>query len=332
MKTEIVTAQNRKLASTEIDLLSQLRKLPSEKIDAGLRQETSSERELLSKIVCYIYEVDRRKLYLRYNCTSLFEYLTKEMKYSAGSAQRRLDAARLLGDAPEVVESLACGELTLSQVSIVAHGLKQAKREASTNGVQFTSTVEVKRELLAKVKSQPTAQAQQIVAKALNLEIKSFEKKVVQRDESLRLEITLSKEETELLNEVKDLFSHSHPGASYKEVLVASLKDVKKRKGSAPKLSVKKLEPKVVEVKGPASVKASAEIKLSIAEVRRSVFRNDKSCRWEFANGQKCRSTFQLQIDHKKSQWLGGSGERENLQLLCAAHNRLKYQAEIGMV
>ncbi len=310
--------------------MTQLKKVSSEKIDAELRLETASERELLSKIVCYIYEVDRRKLYLRYNCTSLFEYLTKEMKYSAGSAQRRLDAARLLGDTPELVEGLASGDLTLSQISIVAHGLKQAKREASNSGAKFTSTVEVKRDLFSKVKSQATAGAQQIVAKTLNLEIRAFDKMVVQRDESLRLEITFSKEEVELLKEVKDLLSHSMPGASYKEVLVASLKELKKRKSASPQK--KEGISQKLEVRASAvEVKKFDHSKSSIGEVRRSVFRKDKSCRWEFANGQKCGSTFQLQIDHKKSKWLGGSNESDNLQLLCSAHNKLKYQQEMGL-
>lgn len=310
--------QNKTVTSVQIDLLSQLRKLPSEKLDAEIRAETSSERELLSRIVCYVYEVDRRKLYLRYNCTSLFEYLTKEMKYSAGSAQRRLDAARLLSDAPELAECLASGELTLSQVSIVAQGLKQAKREATNSGFQFTSTVEVKRGLLAKVKSQPTANAQRIVAETLNLEIKSFEKKVVQRDESLRLEITFSKEEADLLKDVKDLLSHSLPGASIKEVLVAALKEIKKRKVGV----------------GQKSEKASpnAEVKQSAATVRKSVFKRDQVCQWKQNDGEVCGSTYQLQVDHKKSKWLGGSDEQTNLQLLCSVHNRLKYQREVGFL
>ncbi len=302
-----------KLTSVETETLDQLRNLTSERLHAELKIETSLERELLAKIVCYIYEVDRRKLYLKYDCASLFDYLVKEMKYSNASAQRRLDAARILADAPELANGLASGELTLSQVSIVAQGLKQAKRESS----DFTSTAEVKRELLESVKSQSTANAQQIVAQALNLEIKAVERKVVQRDESLRLEVTFSKEEAGLLKEVKDLLSHSQPGASYRDVLVAGLKELKRRRNPAEKVGRS----------------ASVGLKVtSAAEVRRSVFKRDKACQWKHDSGQVCGSTFQLQIDHKKAKWLGGSDEEPNLQLLCSAHNRMKYQREIGLV
>lgn len=317
------------LTSYEINLLLDLRKMRSEELHAGLVKETTQERQLLSKIVCYIYEVDRRKLYLNFKCANLFDYLTRNMKYSAGSAQRRLDAARLLGEAPELAADLASGELTLNQVSMVAQGLKQARREAVSKGEKFTSTAEVKRDLLEKVKAQPNSQAQQVVAQTLNLEIKAFEKKVIQRDESLRLEITFSKEEAELLKEVRDLLSHVMPGASYKEVLVESLKEVKKKR-----VAVVKLKPKLEKVTSTLKVTAPkiTEVKKpSAAEVRRSVFRKDKSCRWKFDNGKVCGSTFQLQIDHKRSQWLGGRDEKENLQVLCSAHNRLKYQMEIGL-
>lgn len=306
------------------NILANLRMLSNQQLDVELRRETRSERELLSKIVCYIYEVDRRKLYLKYNYTSLFDYLVKEMKYSSASAQRRLDAARLIEHAPELASNLASGELTLNQVSIVAQGLKQARREAASNGERFTSTSEVKRDLLEKVKSQPKEKAQQLVADTLNLEVKAIEKKVYQRDESLRLEITFSKEEAALLNEVRNLLSHSMPGASYKDVLVGSLREIVRRRDPAKTARASK------EAK-EAELTSAVEVKKSAAEVRRSVFRNDKCCQWVYPDQKICGSTFQLQIDHKKSRWLGGTEEEANLQLLCSAHNRLKYQQEIGL-
>jgi hypothetical protein len=286
-----------------------LRNLTSQQLHNELVRKVSREREVMAEVVECIHEVDRRKLYFKYNCTNLFDYLTRELKYSAGSAQRRIDAARLL--TPKLKEDLKSGAINLMQVAAIAQGLKQAKRE--TPG--FTSTVEVKRDLLEKVKLEPAAQAQQVVAQALNLEIKTIEKKVIQRDESVRLEITLSKEEVELLKEVKDLLSHSLPGASYKEVLVEALKQLRKRKSS---LKV---------IRRASSAKVSKD---TGAEVRRSVFRKDKCCQWKFDNGKSCGSTFQLQVDHKQSRWLGGSDEQENLQILCSAHNQMKYQKEIG--
>lgn len=41
-----------------------------------------------------------------------------------------------------------------------------------------------------------------------------------------------------------------------------------------------------------------------------------------------CDSMFNLEIDHKQPQWVGGSHSQENLQVLCKAHNNYKYQRE----
>lgn len=314
---------NKQLSSFPVEQLTKVRSLTSSQLVSGLKQKRNFENELLSEIVIYIFEVDRRKLYLNYNCTSLFDFLVRELGYCNASAQRRIDAARMLTQNPEVAEKLKTGELNLTQVSIVAQGLKQAKREAAAAGEKFTSSAEVKAKLLESVKAQPKDKAQQIVAQALNLEVKAYEKKVVQRDESVRLEIVLSKEEAELLKEVKDLLSHSMPGANSKEVIVEALRELKRKKDPA---AIKRNYSRAIKLTPKINQSTSA------AEVRRSVFRKDKCCQWKFSNGQLCGSTFQLQVDHKKSKWLGGSGDRANLQLLCSAHNKLKYQKEVGLM
>ena len=67
-----------------------LRHLPDLTLHSTLRSKAQAEREILSEVVQYIYEVDRRRLYEKFGYPSLFEYLTTEMKYSNGSVQRRI--------------------------------------------------------------------------------------------------------------------------------------------------------------------------------------------------------------------------------------------------
>lgn len=333
-----------------------LQTLSNDQLHKNLVIKTATERQLTAEIVEYIHEVDRRRLYLRYDCSNILDYLVREMKYSKASAMRRLDAARLIGSNPEVVAQLSNGEINLSQVSLVAQGLKQAKREANVSGEKFFASAELKTQLLNQVKSKPIPKAQAIVAQALNLEIKSFEKKVVQRDESVRLEITFTREEYELLQEMKDMLSNKIPGATNRDVLVEALKEFKRRKNparevknsrvsSAAEPNSEKLDGQNLNIANPTNADSmnadsmNADLKLerltteqkSFAEVRRSVFRKDKCCQWKYNNGKLCGSTFQLQVDHKQSKWLGGSDEESNLQLLCGAHNRIKYRQEIGL-
>ncbi len=70
-----------------------LKKVTSQNLDANLKLLVTSEREILIEILIHIVEVERRKLYLTYGYSSLFEYLTKRIGYANGSAQRRIDVA-----------------------------------------------------------------------------------------------------------------------------------------------------------------------------------------------------------------------------------------------
>src|SRR5262249_20843355 len=138
-------------------------------------------------------------------------------------------------------------------------------------------------------------------------------KKRLQRDESLRVEMTLSKEEAELIKQVKDSISHILPSANIKDGLV-----------HLAKAHIKKTETKVI---AKMAVKNRAYVP---RPVRREVLQEQKCCQWR-TNGEICGSTFQLQTDHRQSLWAGGTSEKANLQLLCAFHNRLKYKQEAGI-
>ena len=62
------------------------------------------EREIVSQVLLHIQEVERRKLFSALGFTSLFDYLKRGLKYSEGSAQRRISAARLSATVPAVIE------------------------------------------------------------------------------------------------------------------------------------------------------------------------------------------------------------------------------------
>jgi 5-methylcytosine-specific restriction endonuclease McrA len=317
------------------------------------------ENRTKAQIVEYVREIERRKLYIEHGFTSLFLFLTKGMGYAVASAQRRMDSARLLDAVPDLKEGLE-------------------------SGVKFNA--EDKQELLNKVKNQDGQETQKIMAQELNLEIKEYEKQKIQRDESLRLEITLSKEEAALCKRVKDLISHQNPNPSWAEVMAYLAKDFLKRrdplqkKAAAESKGASKLKTSTGNVASTSNSTSGLEVmarqnqnqeqnqdekrehkpaqksELELAQksermseqrseqkqahsenpraisagVRNEVFQRDKSCRWNH-RGKPCCSTFQLQVDHRIPVWAGGTNEVENLQLLCAFHNRMKYKLESGM-
>ena len=137
------------------------------------------ERKTTAEILEYVKEIDQRRLYLKLGFTSTYDYLTKALGYSEGSAQRRIDGARLLQAVPEVTARIENGELNLMQVALVAKCVRQKAKESPKEKV----TTETKKELLEKIKGQDFASSQRILAQGLDLEIKAQEKTVHQKDE-----------------------------------------------------------------------------------------------------------------------------------------------------
>jgi hypothetical protein len=85
------------------------------------------------------------------------------------------------------------------------------------------------------------------------------------------------------------------------------------------------------EAEVPVPASPNIRRKLPAATIR-AVHQRDVCCQWrDHETGEICGARFQTQADHIKPIWAGGSNELENMQILCAAHNRLKYRQEAGI-
>jgi hypothetical protein len=288
------------------------------KLEDLIRQERRSTAEILE----YIQEVDRRKLYLELGHNSLFSYLTDGLGYTYGSAQRRIDSARTMQLIPELKEDLQAGTLNMMQVSMVAHGIRKKRKE----GVPLKTAQ--KRQLLDLIKNQNIPSTQKILAKALDIPLQAHEKERVQQDDSVRIELTLSRAQVELLKRVKELISHRDPSPSWADLISFLAEEYLKKNDpleKTPRESTARVE---VKAAPPASkpITSARKRKPIPMHVKRYIFQRDRSCQWiSPLTSAKCGSRFQLQIDHKKPVWDGGGNEVENLQLLCSAHNAWKY-------
>jgi hypothetical protein len=91
------------------------------------------EKNLLQEILWTIKEIDSRRMYLDFGYASLFLYLTQGVGYSEGSAQRRIDGARLLKELPEISSMIQSGEIKLSQVAMVQKASRQVFKNHNKN-------------------------------------------------------------------------------------------------------------------------------------------------------------------------------------------------------
>jgi hypothetical protein len=111
-----------------------------------------------------------------------------------------------------------------------------------------------------------------------------------------RFHVTVSRGFMETLEQTRDALSHSHPGASTEEILMACMQLM---------LAKKAKEKGLVERPGKAP-RASRTDRIP-AHVRRDVWeRAGGRCEWRFASGERCDCTTRLEFDHLRTRKDGG--------------------------
>ena len=101
-----------------------------------------------------IREVALRRLDAKLGYSSLQKYCMEELGYSSGSAWRRVNAMKALGELPEFEARIEQGTLTLANVSQVQSFCEQNQK-----------TVEEKKEILAQVSGLSKREAERQLAK-----------------------------------------------------------------------------------------------------------------------------------------------------------------------
>jgi hypothetical protein len=254
-----------------------LEKLKDSELHSNLKTLVIEERERLHAILLHVSEVDKRKLYLSMAYPSLWEYMLS-LGYSEGAAQRRIKAARLLQRLPSVGKKIEAGSIKLSQ-------LLTLEKVETTNLPG----------LIEKIENKSKSETEVILAQEFNLPIEIVEKQRHQADESVKIELTFTKEEWERIKEAKDFLSHALKDQDTKSLINHLVtKELKKKSSTATAIVIRQ---------------------------------RDKCCQWKDPRtNRQCKSTYLLQVDHVQPKWAGGNNERSNLRILCAQHNRYRYQ------
>jgi hypothetical protein len=305
-------------------------KLSNIELEATLKTLALNERKLLHAILEHIKEVDTRRLYLERAYPSMYEYLVSELNYSGSAAMRRLEAARLLKVIPSMSEKIQDGSLNLSQIGELSKAIKEKEK---SDGMQVSPLQ--KNELVKMISGKTTQETQRDLAQALDIQIKQHDRKRTQQDESVRLEVTISKELYDKLIKCRDLASHqiakdsdSSSFAAVFEILANSyLKKWMPKESSEKAATAHNLSTKGKSLVGKNKVE---KINKSLTQKTRvEILARDKCCQYrDPRTGKQCGSTYLNQTDHKISQWAGGNHAKVNLQTLCAGHNQQKYRNE----
>lgn len=291
------------------------------------------ERELLTKILAHLREIDRRKLYCDLGYGSLFEYAVKELNYSEGQAGRRIQAMRLIKEIPQVEKSIAKGELSLSNVSQAQSLFKTLAKEE-----QKPLKRNEKMNVLNHLKNKSTRDGQKALFKLHPQACSTVkEKERAISDEATELKLVINDALKQKLEKVRTLLGVKGAHMSYAELLnemaTLSIDSLEKKKFGKKRVETEmgskevkeKIESKDRE-KSPAttapeerSARASRDSKSNrylSKNLQHQVWRRDKgAC-------TNCGGTKLLNIDHIKPVALGGESHLENLRLLCFQCNQ----------
>jgi hypothetical protein len=249
---------------------------------------------------------------------------------------RRIEAARLLREVPAMAEKIQDGSLNLSQIGEVSRAIKEKEK---ITGQKISCAL--KNDLVFSVTGKTISETQRDLAITLDIAPKEFERQKTQQDESVRLELTLSKEQYDLFLKCKDQAAHllgqnnlDTSWASLFEVLATQFlgdvdattsRSLKQVSNESPKNSKSRLAKPTRQ----SLFTSGAEVKSLSMKNKEYILKRDQCCQYhDPKTGKTCGSTYALEVDHKTSQWAGGTSNIKNLQVLCRAHNQYKYLRE----
>jgi 5-methylcytosine-specific restriction endonuclease McrA len=287
-----------------------MRKLTDREVEEWLCRSAKSEKSALRDVLLAIGEVEARQLHLKRGHGSLYSYL-KNFGYDSGSAQRRIDAARLCRDVQGTLERICSGSLSFSQVEAIQRGIKMSSK---TGAVPLTA----KAELVSLVSVSPAAQANAVVADFFGF---ALPKRTVVREQGggfVRVAITFRSDTWTIIEHCRNLLGHIVADGELSEVFhqVSHFYECKNDPGRD--CSNSDAEVTLQHLYGALPDK-----------VRRFVFQRDKVCQYtDEESGRQCGSKFRREVDHIIPRYEGGSNDPANLRLLCRAHNQFVSPAD----
>ena len=282
-----------------------LRKISNEELLIRTSKLAQDERHITIDVLLHLQEIERRGIHLDRGFSSLYEYCLRELKYSEGSAYRRVQAMRLLRDIPEVREKISTGSLNLTTASKV--------QTAGKN-----QPAGFREELLKKVEGKAAKE----VDLTLNPHTVARETMRWLSAEAVELKLQLEKGTFHHLEELKALKSHGVGTPTFGKV-VADLIELGHEKWHPLRRSASSQRRSAAQSADPRHITPSLRAEIWKRDGGRCVFTDPHT-------GQQCSNKYFLQVDHIHPVALGGETTSENLRLLCSTHNQRRAAQTFG--
>ncbi|MFZ4405670.1 MAG: hypothetical protein ACOYOK_16380 [Pseudobdellovibrionaceae bacterium] len=182
---------------------------PHHPIHEQTLQLVHQERQITGQVIANLQIIADQKLYLKMAYGSLFDYCTQYLKYSESCAYRRIAAAKVIKEMPQIIEPLNSGALSLTNLTQAQVLFKQKP----------TLSTENKQQILQSLENKSKKQAEQILRQHLpDPKVTADQERFIDADH-LELKIQIRHSTHQKLQRLRQLRSHKNPQMSYDELL-----------------------------------------------------------------------------------------------------------------
>jgi len=307
-----------------------LKGLSDKELVGRLRQLVREEQNLTLLILPHIAEVGRREIYLQKAFSTLTEYCISELGYGESSAWRRVRAARVIKDIPEVYDLMKSKKLSFSAVLQIANVIDASNKNTLLTRVVGKSKSQIDRILaeyqipqaipdMAKPrmvkKHVPALRARSPELGEISLHSegkfnptvnRSTPEREVVLEKMFEIRFAADEELMELIRWMKSHLSHKYPkGASFLDIFKYALSYVKQREDLAVQ-------------ENPRRSSAKTDTRYIPKTIKQRVWKKyNGRCAFVGSNGNRCNSDYNLQYDHYPVPYArGGPSTVSNLRLL----------------
>ncbi len=214
--------------------------LSDEELLSGVQASLGEERRWVARVVSYLAEIDKRRLYAESACSSLFDFCQRRLGMSEGEAFRRMTAARLARRFPRIIDLLDRGDVHLSGLVLLRDHLTDENHEELLREASGKSKLEIAEMIatrspkpdvpsrIVELPSQPAPQPALDLGALAPSRTVSMPLDPPTRVEPLasaryRVELTASKELRDKLQHAQDLMRHRNPSGDLGTILEKAL-------------------------------------------------------------------------------------------------------------
>ena len=307
--------------------------------DKQLHLETqtlvSQERQVLTKILHHLREIERRRLFSDFSCSSLFDYAVKMLGYSEGQAQRRIQAMRLMKEIPEIEKKIVEGSLNLSNIAQAQTAFNELKRQNNNQPVSSSK----KKEVLSNLENMSAREGQRQLLRMLPGATLPKEREREVGNDQTEIKFLVNEDLKTKLEEIRSLLGPKGANLTYAE-LFSRMAEISlsqlKGKAFGKKRSQETLPPSKSQ-SSPSSKQSlptpTVASKFQSANTSRYIPAKLKHAVWRRDGGQcsQCKSRRNLNLDHIEPVARKGATSFENLRLLCFQCNQRAAIKKLGL-